>query len=63
MDKRRQGDRAAVLVRWDDGRRDWIEEADFGPLRISLISDDGTMAEPKAGPLETLLWRFMGGER
>jgi hypothetical protein len=54
---------AAVLVGWGDGRLDWIKEADFGRLGISLIDDDGTMFDPKPGPLETLLARFMEGDK
>lgn len=52
----------AVLIGWDDGRLDWIGSADLGPLRISLVSDDGTEREPTTGPLETLLSKFIGGD-
>jgi hypothetical protein len=54
--------RTAVLVEWDDGRQDWIHTADFRRRRILFVSDDKRAFEPKAGPLETLLSRYMGGD-
>ncbi len=51
---------AAVLIEWDDGRRDWIEDADVRALRIWVISDE-PMRELTAGPLEIQLSKFMGG--
>ncbi len=56
----RDGSPAGVLIEWDDGRRDWIEDVDLRPLRIWLISDE-PMRELTAGPLETQLSKFMGG--
>ena len=53
----------AVLVGWDDGRQDWIEDEDIRPLRIWFISDDGTEVEPRPGPLELQLSRFMGTDQ
>jgi hypothetical protein len=53
---------AAVLIGWDDGRLDWIESADLGPLRISLVSEDEMEREPMTGPLETLLSKFIEGD-
>ena len=54
--------RTAVLVEWDDGRQDWIHTAEFRRLRILFVSDEKPAFEPKAGPLETLLSRYMGGD-
>jgi hypothetical protein len=51
----------AVLIGWDDGRREWIEDEDIRPLRIWFIGD-APMREPKAGPLEIQLSKFMGGD-
>ena len=53
---------AEVLIGWDDGRQDWIENEDLHPLRIWFIRDDEPEFELKAGPLETHLSGFMGGD-
>ena len=53
---------AEVLIGWDDGRRDWIEDEDLVPLRIWFIDEDGTYGEPRPGPLETQLSTFLGTE-
>ncbi len=52
----------AVIIGWDDGRQDWIEEEDLGPLRIWLIRDDERKRELTRGPLELHLARFMEAE-
>jgi hypothetical protein len=52
----------AVLIGWDDGRRDWLEDEDLRPLRIWFISDE-PIREVKAGPLEVHLAGFLGGDR
>ncbi len=51
---------AAVLVGWDDGRQDWIEDKDLRALRIWFIGDE-PMREVEPGPLEIHLSKFMGG--
>jgi len=53
---------AEVLIGWDDGRRDWIEDEDLSSLRIWFIDEDGTTAEPRPGPLEMQLFTFLGTE-
>jgi hypothetical protein len=53
---------AEVLIGWDDGRRDWIENEELRPLRIWFIDEDGTEVEPRPGPLETQLSKFLGNE-
>jgi hypothetical protein len=56
------GTPAEVLIGWDDGRRDWIENEDLRMLRIWFIDEDGASAEPRPGPLETQLSTFLGTE-
>jgi hypothetical protein len=53
---------SAVLIVWDDGRQDWIEDEDIRPLRIWFISDDEPKREQEPGPLERQLARFMEAE-
>ena len=53
--------RTAMLIAWDDGRRDWMEHEEIQPLRIWFVGGDGYV-EPIAGPLALQFSRFMEAE-
>jgi hypothetical protein len=53
---------AEVLIGWDDGRQDWIEDEELRASRIWLIAHE-PVHELKAGPLEVQLAGFMKGDR
>lgn len=51
-----------LLVGWDDGREDRIEEEEVASLGIRFIVDEERRPEPEPGPLERQLARFMAKE-
>lgn len=52
-----------MLVGWDDGRKDWIEEEEIASLGIWFVVDEQRKREPRPGPLELQLARFMAKEK
>jgi len=49
----------ALLIGWDDRRRDWIENKDLRALRVWFINEGAPARELTPGPLELQLARFL----